>query len=160
MQTAEPPLLNTGNPLRGVLQNVPILAGLDDAALALLAGRVIENKAPAQSVILREGDAGNRFFLIESGAVRVCKNFGQPNEVELVRLGKGDFFGEMCILETLPRSATVQATEDATLYSLSSIVFYQLYESLPRQYGILLVNIARDLSRRLRHLDEVFAGRH
>jgi len=66
----------------------------------------------------------------------------------------------MCILETLPRSATVQATEDATLYSLSSIVFYQLYESLPRQYGILLVNIARDLSRRLRHLDEVFAGRH
>ncbi len=146
--------------MRGALRNVPILAGLDDAAVALLTERAVESKMPAQSVIVREGETGNRFFLIQSGGVRVCKNFGQPKEVELVRMGKGDFFGEMCILETLPRSATVQATADTTLYSLSSIVFYQLYESMPRQYGILLVNIARDLSRRLRHLDEVFAARH
>jgi CRP-like cAMP-binding protein len=146
--------------MRTMLENVTILAGLDDAAVGFLSQRAIESKAAAGSVILREGEVGNRFSLIQNGAVRVCKNFGQPNEVELTKLGKGDFFGEMCILETLPRCATVQATADSTLYSLTSLVFYHLYEAMPSQYGILLLNIARDLSRRLRHLDEEFAARH
>ena len=92
--------------------------------------------------------------------MRVCKYVGQPNEVELGRFGPGDFFGEMCILETLPRSATVHAISDTTLYSLNSLTFYHLYEALPRQHSILILNIARDLSRRLRHLDELFAARH
>ena len=75
-------------------------------------------------------------------------------------MGVGDFFGEMCILETLPRAATVLAVTDATLYSLTSMAFYHLYEVMPGQYSILVLNIARDLSRRLRHLDDVFAARH
>jgi CRP-like cAMP-binding protein len=66
----------------------------------------------------------------------------------------------MCILETLPRSATVQAMVDSTLLSLSSVTFYHLYHEMPAQHSILVVNIARDLSRRLRHLDEAFAARH
>ena len=109
--------------------------------------------------VFTDGDLGTTMYIVQSGKVRLFRMVDGGKRVHGM-MEKGDFFGEMCILETLPRSATVQATEDATLYSLSSIVFYQLYESLPRQYGILLVNIARDLSRRLRHLDEVFAGRH
>ena len=103
---------------------------------------------------------GNRFFLVGEGLVRVCKHLGLPHEVELARLSPGDFFGEMCILETLPRSATVQAVIDTTVYSLTSLNFYHLYQAMPAQYSILVVNIARDLSRRLRHLDEVFAAKH
>jgi CRP-like cAMP-binding protein len=143
-----------------MLQNVPILAGLSEAALALLWEHAVESKAAAASVIVREGEPGNRFFLVGEGSLRVCKYFGQPNEVELARLGTGDFFGEMCILETLPRAATVQAVADTTLYGLTSLAFYHLYQAMPAQHSILAVNIARDLSRRLRHLDEVFAARH
>ncbi len=143
-----------------MLQNVPILAGLEEAALNLLWERTTETKTSAGSVIVREGDVGNRFFLIGQGSVRVCKRFGEPNEVELARLGPGDFFGEMCILETLPRSATVQAVSDTTLHSMTSMAFYHLYQAMPGQYSILVLNIARDLSRRLRHLDEIFAARH
>lgn len=146
--------------MRAMLQNVPILAGLDEAALNLLWERAIEGKAPAGSVIVREGEVGNRFFLVGGGSVRVCKHFGQPGEVELARLSTGNFFGEMCILETLPRAATVQAVADTTLYSLTSLAFYHLYQARPGQYSILILNIARDLSRRLRHLDEVSAARH
>ena len=146
--------------MSALLQNVPILAGLDDAAVAMLMERAIESKAPAGDVIIREGEAGNRFFLVAQGSVRVCRGFGKPEEIELARLGERDFFGEMCILETLPRSATVQAVVDTKLYSLTAMTFYHLYQSMPSQYSILVLNIARDLSRRLRHLDDVFAARH
>ena len=143
-----------------MLQNVPILAGLDESALNMLWQSAVESKAAPDTVIVREGDVGNRFFLVGEGLVRVCKHFGLPHEVELARFGPGEFFGEMCILETLPRSATVQAVIDTTVYSLTSLNFYHLYQAMPAQYSILVVNIARDLSRRLRHLDEVFAAKH
>jgi CRP-like cAMP-binding protein len=92
--------------------------------------------------------------------VRVCKNFAQPGEVELVTLGPKSFFGEMCILEAMPRSATVQAVAASRLFSLPAGAFHHLYKAMPAQYCILLLNIARDLSRRLRRLDEMFAARH
>jgi CRP-like cAMP-binding protein len=79
--------------------------------------------------------------------------------VKIARLGAGDFFGEMCILETLPRAATVETVTESLLSSLSSINFYQFYQAMPEQYSILLLNIARDLSRRLRKLDDAFAAR-
>ena len=78
----------------------------------------------------------------------------------LARLKAGDFFGEMCILETLPRVATVQAVAETRLFSISSLTFLKLYDAMPAQYGLLLLNLARDLSRRLRRLDEAFAARH
>jgi CRP-like cAMP-binding protein len=142
------------------LQNVPIFAGLNEAALRLLWERAKEVKAAAGEVVVREGETGNRLFVVGEGQVRVCKHFGQADEIELAKLAPGNFFGEMCILETLPRSATVQAVTDTTLYSLTSLVFYHLYETMPAQHSILVLNIARDVSRRLRHLDEVFAARH
>ena len=147
-------------PMPEVLHQIHILAGMDDDALQLLWERASETKVEAGAVLVREGEAGNRFFMIAKGLVRVCRHFGQPGEVELARMGPGDFFGEMCILETLPRSATVQAVNDTLLYSLNSLTFYHLYEAMPRQHSILVLNIARDLSRRLRHLGDAFAASH
>ncbi len=115
---------------------------------------------PPEAIVLREGDVGNRFFIIGNGKVRVCKKTGHPDEVELAVIGPNEFFGEMCILETLPRTATVQTLEATTLYSLSSLDFLHLYEAMPEEYGILVLNIARDLSRRLRRLDTRFAALH
>ena len=160
MRRRSNPRPNARGTSAALLRSVHILAGLDESALHLLWEHALETRAPSRSVIVREGDDGNRFFLIAEGSVRVCRHFGQPDEVELARFGPGDFFGEMCILETLPRCATVQAIDDTLLYSLTSLTFYDFYEKMPRQHSILLLNIARDLSRRLRHLDEIFAAKH
>lgn len=143
-----------------LLQRVSIFTGLDDAALEMLSTRLDKSDVGQGAIILREGEAGNRLFLIGAGKVRVCKNLGRPDEVELAILESGSFFGEMCILETLPRTASVQAVSDATLFALSAVSLYHLYELMPKQYGLLVLNIARDLSRRLRQLDEAFAARH
>jgi CRP/FNR family cyclic AMP-dependent transcriptional regulator len=139
---------------------VPIFAGLTEETLEALSKRSHETTVPAGALIVREGEMGNRFYLVGAGSVRVVKGHGKPEAVELARLSKGDFFGEMCILETLPRVATVEALETTVYYSLSSLAFYHLYESSPSEYSILVLNIARDLSRRIRILDERFAGRH
>jgi CRP/FNR family transcriptional regulator, cyclic AMP receptor protein len=138
-------------------EKIPIFAGLQPRALEFLRGKAKEVVAAPGEILVREGETGNRIFLIRSGEVRVWKGEGDP--VEIARLRAGDFFGEMCILETLPRAATVEAVTDSLFCSFSSINFYHFYEAMPDQYSILVLNIARDLSRRLRKLDEAFAAR-
>ncbi len=142
-----------------LLERLPIFAGLEPDALRLLAGRLQFSKVAPGFAIVKEGDPGNCFYLIESGVVRVVKSIGTPDEAELARLGPLDFFGEMCILETMPRAATVLAVEETRVWSLASASFVRLYDEQPKQYGLLVLNIARDLSRRLRRLDERFAQR-
>jgi CRP-like cAMP-binding protein len=146
--------------MHSLLEKVPIFAGLDEKALELLLKQANQQDYPESAVVVREGETSNRFFLIGSGRVRVCKNFEQTDQVELATLGPKDFFGEMCILETLPRSATVQAVAPSTLFTISSLAFHRLYQELPAQYSILILNIARDLSRRIRRLDAIFAAHH
>lgn len=146
--------------MNSLLEKVPIFAGLNETALELLLQQAKQQDYPESAVVVREGESSNRFFLIGSGSVRVYKNFGQTDQIELATLGPKDFFGEMCILETLPRSATVQAAAPSTLFTISSLAFHKLYQDLPSQHSILILNIARDLSRRIRRLDHIFAARH
>ena len=142
------------------LENVPIFAGLDNQALQLLLEHTREQDYPEGELIIQEGEKSNSMFVIGSGRVRVCKNFGAANEIEIATLGPKEFFGEMCIVDTLPRCATIQAREPSTVFGISSMAFYRLYKSMPSQHSVLVLNIARDLSRRLRHLDALFAARH
>jgi CRP-like cAMP-binding protein len=142
------------------LSGITIFTGMEPGALELLLRRAAELEAPAGRVVLREGETGTQFYLVRDGAVRICKAYGTPREVELARLGPGEFFGEMCILETLPRCATVLTATASTLVRLPAMAFYDLFQAMPAQYSLLLLNIARDLSRRLRRLDEIFAARH
>jgi len=143
-----------------LLQKVPIFAGLKNAALTLLLEHTHSKEYPDGAVIVCEGETCNCMFIIGSGSVRLFKNFGNTHQVTLTTLGTKDFFGESCILDTLPRMATVQAASASTVFTMSSMAFYHLYQKMPAQHSILLLNIARDLSRRIRALDEAFAARH
>ncbi len=145
--------------MKNLLCKVPIFAGLDDKALKLLLEDAESSVVMAGEVIAREGEVNDCVYLVEAGEVSIVKNFVSQNPVLLATLGPGDFFGEMCILETLPRSATAKAALETKVVSLASAAFYRLFEKMPKQHSILLLNMARDLSRRLRHLDEVFAAR-
>ncbi len=143
-----------------LLEDVPIFAGLQPEALELLLEHASKRDYAGNEVVVREGDASNLLFLIGTGFVRVLKNFGEPNQLELTTLRAKDFFGEMCIIDTLPRMATVVTGAPSTLFSISSMAFHRLYQKMPAQHSILILNIARDLARRLRRIDEVFAASH
>ncbi len=134
-----------------------MMAGLDDEAIHFLSGLAREDHFPAGSVILGEGEPGNRMFFLAGGHVLVVKGHGTVQPVILARLGPGEFFGEMSLVESVARSASVLAEEEVTACTLKGTDFHRLYQHRPAQYGIVMLNLARDLSRRLRALDERFS---
>lgn len=138
---------------------VPIFAGMSNEALALLAGSADRQLHAPESVVFRQGDEGHHFYLIESGAVRVEIGEGTASPSVLAILGPGEFFGEMAILECVRRSATVVCEAPTLLHRLSNADLHRLFKSHPDQYAILILNIARDLARRLHGMDDRFVHR-
>ncbi len=134
------------------IRRLPVMAGLDEAAVQFLQGLAQEEKHPAGGVIVHEGAPGDRVYFVRSGRVRVVK---EP-AVQLAEFGPGDFFGEMSLVESVARSASVIALEPTEVSTLRGMDFYKLYRQRPDQYGIVMLNIARDLARRLRHIDDDF----
>ncbi|MDI1318570.1 MAG: cyclic nucleotide-binding domain-containing protein [bacterium] len=142
--------------LDNFIHRLPVMAGLDEAALQFLGGQTGEEQYPAGGVIVREGEKGDRVYFVCTGRVRVVKERAGEPAVQLAEFGSGDFFGEMSLVESVVRSASVIATEPTRVFTLRGMDFYKLYRQRPDQYGIVVLNIARDLARRLRHLDEDF----
>ncbi len=132
------------------------MAGLDSEALRYLSGMAQEERHAAGAVIVGEGESGNRMFFISQGQVAVIKGLGSAAPVTLAQFGSGQFFGEMSLVESVVRSASVVAVEEVVVCSLKGTDFHRLYRHRPDQYGIVMLNIARDLARRLRALDEKF----
>jgi CRP/FNR family cyclic AMP-dependent transcriptional regulator len=142
--------------LENFIRRLPVMAGLDEAALQFLGGLAREEEFAADGMIVREGERGDRVYFVFSGRVRVVKQSANEPAVRLAEFGPGDFFGEMSLVESVVRSASVVALEPTRVFTLRSMDFYKLYRQRPEQYGIVVLNIARDLARRLRQLDEHF----
>lgn len=136
------------------LQHIPVFAGLDAPALQELAEDVHEVSFSAGALIVREGVPGSEMFIIHTGRVEIIKHYGESRESTLAVMQARDFFGEMAIIECVARSASVRALKSTLLLGLKSSHLHQLFKHRPDQYAIVILNIARDLSRRLRALDE------
>jgi hypothetical protein len=100
------------NELR-ILTSVPIFAPLPGGSLEHLATRLVPLRVDAGTVIVREGDAGDRFYIVAEGTVDVSQYDRTISE-----LSAGDHFGEIALLRDSPRTATVTARTDAVLYAL------------------------------------------
>jgi MFS family permease len=101
-----------------LLRATDIFAPVSPVRLDALARELERVVLPAGYRVINEGDAADRFFLIESGQVEVTQH-GTPLRVE----GPGDYFGEIALLRDLPRTATVTTTEDTVLLTLTRAVF-------------------------------------
>src|SRR3954470_14589390 len=100
--------------------------------------------------IFREGDLGTEMYIINEGKVEILNVVGDEEQV-LAVLEKGDFFGEMSVLEDLPRAATARAATDVRLLQINGSTFDQLLQGDPE----IAVRMMRKLSRRLRETDEM-----
>ncbi len=147
--------------LDNFLHRLPVMAGLSEEALQFLGALAHEENHAAGAVIVREGEPGDRVYFVCTGKVRIVKDHVAAQPVQLAEMGPGDYFGEMSLVESFVRSASVVALEPTRVFTLKGANFYKLYRAQPEQYGIVILNIARDLARRLRRLDERFvAGCH
>ncbi len=119
----------------------PLFGGVNVGDLAAIAERAVEVDFPADHVIARQGEIGTGLFVLVDGAVRVIRDGS-----ELARLGPGDFFGEMSVIDGLPRVAQVVAAEPTRCLALASWEF----ERLVLEHPTIGLAILRGLSARLR----------
>lgn len=102
-------------------------------------------RIPAGGIIFDEGEVGTEMFVIQSGSVEIRKRVGSGEKL-LATLEKGDFFGEMSILEEVPRTAVARAKTDVELVKINQSTF----DEMLRHNGEIAVRMLRKLSRRLR----------
>ncbi len=131
------------------LKKIHLFYGLDDNELAVIAEKLDESFVPKDGVVFKQGDRATSFYLIYNGSVRIARK-QQGKEIQLARLVKDDYFGEMALVVNRLRSATVTATTDTLLLVLPRDHFRQLYKQAPHlRENLSLAIKSRELSRQL-----------
>lgn len=140
------------------LRDIGLFGGLSDESLARLASELPEVRAEPGTVVVTEGELSTEMFVVIGGELEVTKRAMDGSTVRVAMLGPGDWFGEMAILDVQPRSASVRALAPSILLSMSADqVERLLYRVALKDYSLLVMNIARELSRRLRVADGILA---
>jgi len=103
-------------------------------------------------LIFKEGDEGDRMYVIQSGRVQIMKKTSS-GDLTIATLGKGEIFGEMALFDRLPRSATAAALGEARILSIDKKKLFQTIDRDPT----LVFKTLESMSRRIRRLDEEFA---
>jgi CRP/FNR family cyclic AMP-dependent transcriptional regulator len=133
------------------LRHVPLFESLDDEAAAELCHLMESLDCKAGTSLFRAGDQGDAMYLIERGKVRICVRASDGKEVTLTELGRGDFFGEMVLLDGQRRSADAVVVDEARLAVLSREHFLSFMRSSPD----IALEMLTALANRLRHTDEL-----
>jgi len=134
-----------GDDVIEMLQKTPIWSGLAKQDLKLIAKLSKERKFESGHAIVSKGEAGVGFYLILEGSVEV-----RANGKTLSKLGPGQFFGEMSILDNKPRSADVVTVEPSRVLFLSAWSFKAMISDNPR----IALKMLQEFVRRLRDTDK------
>jgi CRP/FNR family transcriptional regulator, cyclic AMP receptor protein len=143
---------------REFLARIPIFAGLPDRIMDLIAGKLRVVHVVPGAQLLREGEQARSMFVVRDGELQILKHGKGGMEYKLAVLRTGDCVGEMSLIDIQPRSATARAIGTATLYVLDLSEIAKLYSDDVEAYALLVLNISREISRRLRVADEVMAN--
>lgn len=133
------------------LKQVPLLGGLDAEHLRMLARLAATRTFTQGKKIIQQGEPGAGLFVILDGTVEVTvKPDATSPEIKITTLSRGDFFGEMALIDGYPRSATITALTDTRVVELGRWVFLDAMRREPA-IGVALVPI---LTRRIRELEQ------
>ena len=136
-----------------LLRKMPIFGGLKPSSLESLLQRAQLVSVKQGEYFFREGDPGGSLFVLRSGAVQVQRQW-HGETVMLGNLAEGDCFGEMALVDFQPRSASVCATKDCESLMISLDALRALYKNDIEQYAMIMMNMGREVSRRLRSADD------
>jgi CRP-like cAMP-binding protein len=139
------------------LREIGLFGALSDEVLSHLVKVLKQLTVIPGDAIFREGESAHEMFVLLDGEVEVVKKSRAGREHRIALLGPGDCFGEMSVIDMQPRSASVQAVAPSRLLRISSEDMDGLYRYDLKSYALITLNIARDLSRRLRVTDGILA---
>lgn len=133
----------------GSLQRYSLFGGVSGEAIERLLPLMQYAEYRAGETVLREGERNDRVFFIEKGRVAVTRQ-----GVRLAELGVGDTFGEMELIDIMPTEATITALEPLEAAVITNKVFHLLYKEDACSFAMMIMNLARDISRRMRQVHE------
>lgn len=139
------------------LRSVRLFRSVEEAELGILADSLRERTLKRGQVLLREGEGGDEMFLVRSGSLVISKAVTGRVEQVLARVGPGDFFGEMALFDRSPRSATIQADNDAVLLVLDRAALSKLTEVSPRAAAAFFQSLVHVFIERLRASGDLVA---
>jgi CRP-like cAMP-binding protein len=137
-----------------LLQGMPVFGAIREDTLHFLLDRAREVCVDAGHHFFREGDRAEAMYVLEAGEVAILRDW-HGSEFLLHHLSAGDCFGEMALLDLFPRSASVRAETDCKAIEVGCADLYSLFERDVEQFALIQMNIAREISRRLRLVDEL-----
>src|SRR5690242_5103598 len=136
-----------------LLQRTPIFGAIQAQTLDVILRGTQDVQVAAGAPFFLEGEAAKAMFVLESGRVAVGKRRDGVDR-RLRELCAGDCFGEMALIDMSPRSASVIALEDCSAIRLTNADLFRVYQADLEQFALIQMNIARELSRRLRLANE------
>jgi len=142
-----------------LLQRMPVFGAVSEDTLGFILERTRDFVVPAKEYFFREGAEATSFTVLESGRVEILRALG-GEQVRIAELGPGDCFGEMALIECRNRSASVRALEDCTAIEIPLGILHAVYERDLEQFVLMQMNVAREISRRLRDAsDQLFTAK-
>ncbi len=132
---------------------MPIFGGILEEILEFILETAEIVSIPVGEYFFRENDRGTSMYVLEKGKVSVIKTW-QGHDFLLMELGEGDCFGEMSLIDLGPRTASVLATEECSAFKLSNAKILKIYQKDLEQFTMIQMNMGREVSRRLRKMDE------
>jgi CRP-like cAMP-binding protein len=137
-----------------LLKKVSLFQNVEDSELTKVANLLSPRECPKDTHIVTQDEPGDAMFIIAKGRVKVVLYGDNGREVILTLLKAGEFFGEMALLDDLPRSANVIAHEDSQVLVLKRDQFAEHIKNSPTT----ALNVMAELSRRLRRADEIIGN--
>ena len=136
------------------VKNNFLFRALDSEQLALVFGGMSEKPVCAGQVIIRQGEEGDNFYIVEAGRYAV-----EIDGKEVVQIGPGGSFGELALMYNAPRAASVKALEDGTLYAVDRITFRRVIIDLAHEKRCKYMDFLKSLPLLASTLSELEIGK-
>ena len=147
-----------GSVIADVARQVRIFEGLGDWDIEKLRAICVEKRFPAGAAVFSENDAGKSLFVVMEGEVTILAD--EEGKQVLARVGAGEVFGELALVDGLPRSASATCSRDSRLLVIQASDFHQLTDRRPAIGKTVLLNMCRTMSARLRAADAALETYH
>jgi CRP/FNR family cyclic AMP-dependent transcriptional regulator len=132
------------------LPSIALFGGLEQPTLERIISMLHVQELQPGTEVCKQGEPGRSMFVVRSGEAVVYRENASGRRARLIRMGPGEFFGEMTLIDIMKRSATVVIEKPTVLLSLGNKELYRLYNEDVAGYVMVLQNLCRELSRRLR----------
>jgi CRP/FNR family transcriptional regulator, cyclic AMP receptor protein len=156
MQNKYIPLMNVFGsrkltPRLAQLAQISLFSRLSPAELDIVEGLLHQREFLADEVVFDEGEEGQAIYIVQQGEVMLCRQ-GEGEGGQIAVLGSGEFFGDLALLDNLPRAAQARAVKPTRLAALFRQDFLGLMDTHARIASKIALQLAREMGRRIRQM--------